>query len=125
MSASEISHDLSKKVQTLRKFTLSGDCFAPLAKTIKQPVIASRRRGNPTEKVRNLYSVDLHPPGSRLPDETGEVARVSATKGGRAVEPAAVALPHFKENPSLNNEKNRRPILLDKFTVFPLKSVFT
>ena len=61
--------------------------------------------------------------GVNSPDETGEVARVSATKGGRAVEPAAVALPHFKKNPSLNNEKNRRPILLDKFTVFPLKSV--
>ena len=29
-------------------------------------------------------------PGVDSPDETGEVARVSATKGGRAVEPAAL-----------------------------------
>ncbi len=31
-------------------------------------------------------------PGVDSPDETGEVARVSVPKGGRAVEPAAVAL---------------------------------
>ena len=35
LSVSEISHVLSEKVQTLRKFTLPGDCFAPLAKTVK------------------------------------------------------------------------------------------
>ena len=28
------------------------------------------------------------------PDETGEVARISVPKGGRAVKPAAVALPY-------------------------------
>ena len=59
-------------------------------------------RGNPPEKERKIYSVDLHPPGSLLryarkdgiflfassfgvnsPAETGEVARASATKGAR------------------------------------------
>ena len=35
MSASEISHVLSEKVQTLRQFTLPGVCFATLAKTVK------------------------------------------------------------------------------------------
>ena len=34
------------------------------------PVVIAREqsdRGNPPEKVRSIYSVDFHPPGSRLP----------------------------------------------------------
>ncbi|MDY3724573.1 MAG: hypothetical protein SO003_04315 [Candidatus Borkfalkiaceae bacterium] len=37
--------------------TLPGDCFAPLAKTIKQPVIASASVAIPVNKVRGIYSV--------------------------------------------------------------------
>ncbi len=38
-------------------------------------------------------------PGVDSPDETGEVARVSATKGGRAVEPASLRSQRQKNKP--------------------------
>ena len=41
-----------------------------------------------SDKAYTLRKFTL--PGVDSPDETGEVARVSATKGGRAVEPASL-----------------------------------
>ena len=42
----------------------------------------------PTIKGKSTQQFPL--PGVDSPDETGKVARVSATKGGRAVEPASL-----------------------------------
>ena len=82
---------LEREVYALRKFTLPGDCFATRAKTVKEVCHRERKRGDPLEKVRDIYS-PYFTPRVDSPDETGEVARVSVPKGGRAVEPAAVAM---------------------------------
>ena len=54
LSVSEISHDQSEKVQTLRKFTLPGDCF----------VVSLPR--NDKQKVRHIERKRNIPPNYRL-----------------------------------------------------------
>ena len=72
--------------------TLPGVCFVaslPSQRQLNFRVIASVSVAIPLKKY--AVNTPYFTPRVDSPDETGEVAHISVPKGGRAVEPAAVA----------------------------------
>ena len=71
---------------------------------------------NLSEQVYALRKTTL--PGVDSPDETGEVARISATKGGRAVEPASSLRFLAKTNKKVRHIERKRNIPHAFFTPY-------